>query len=210
MESGTNHHEITRSLHSVCSFATGTRGHKKERTMKTRINSLNPFKKSLAAFLIPILAAGTLATNVYADKPVARVHGVGVATMIATADDVFFGAFEEGQEFDDNHFKIKATKREDGSVSGAANFVFGIDFAELWGADLVTLDCEVSDIVVLEDGTVVLSGISHELDYFEGEVIFEEYTDFEIIVDPTGATTLRWCALPAFDLVLTRGRIKAQ
>ena len=130
--------------------------------------------------------------------------------MEALADDVAFGAFEAGDLFADNDFDIKAKVRANGSATGTADFVFGAEFSSLWGADFVTLKCEIESGIVLEDGTVILEGTSHEQDFAGGVVVFEEFTPFEIVVDPAGLFTLRWCELPTLALEIANGHLKVK
>ncbi len=129
----------------------------------------------------------------------ATVDGNGIATMTATADDVAFGAFVEGESFADNQFKIKVKVHADGSASGTAFFDFGEEFSNIWGLSRMTLKGKIDSGEVLGDGTVVLQGTSYEKDFAPG-VVFKETSPFEIIVDPSGDSfTLRWCELPALD-----------
>lgn len=160
--------------------------------------------------LIPILAVGLLAASVQADKPMAKVKGRGMVTLQAAADDVAFGAFVKDDVFADNDFEIKVTVRADGSASGVADFFFGEAFSSLWGADFVTLTCEIFAATVQDDGTILLTGSSFEQDFADGDVIFEEVTPFEIVAAPDGLFTLRWCLLPAFDLAIDRGHLRAK
>ena len=163
--------------------------------------------KRLTMLLIPFLTMGALTVAAHADNPAAKVEGKGIATMEATKKDKVFRAFKKGDLFVDNDFKIKGKVNADGSASGTATFVFGEEFSNLWGADVVTLTCEIDTGTVNEDGTVVLQGLSFEEDFAYGIVIFQEITPFEIIVDPAGWFTLRWCALPVFDLEITNGQL---
>ena len=164
--------------------------------------------KRLTTLLTPFLMLGVLAAAVRADNPVAKVDGNGNASMEATANDIAFGAFEEGDLFGNNDFKINGKVYDDGNASGTATFVFGGEFSGLWWADVVILTCEIDSGTVSEDGTVILQGMSHEDDFVDGEVVFSEDTPFEIVVDPAGLFTLRWCELPAFDLEVTSGHLK--
>jgi len=182
--------------------------------------------KRLAILLIPMLAVGAFTATAHADKKAkkgskhshhghankstAKVKGKGIVIMEAMADDLAFGAFEEGDLFADNDFKIKAKVKADGSASGTAAFVFGEEFSSVFGADVITLECEIDTATVLEDGTIVLQGQAFEQDFAGGAVIFEEIAPFEILVDSTGLFTLRWCLLPAFDLEITKGHLKAK
>ena len=128
--------------------------------------------------------------------------------MVATGDDAEYGVFEEGEIFSVNHFEIKGKVNADGSASGSATFVFGEEFSNPWGADVITLECEIDTGTVNEDGTIVLQGISFEEDFLDGETTFEELSPFEIVVDPAGLFTLRWCKLPTLDLEITKGHLK--
>ena len=75
----------------------------------------------------------------------------------------------------------------------------------------LTLECETDAGSVGEDGTVVLQGFSFEQDFDEfGNVIFEELSPFEIIIDPAGSFSLRWCAIPALALEITKGHLKVK
>ena len=85
------------------------------------------------------------------------------------------------------------------------------EFANAWGADAITLKCEIDTGSVSDDGTVVLQGFSFEEDFDEfGNVIFEELSPCEIIIDPSGSFSLRWCALPALNLEITKGHLKVK
>ena len=75
----------------------------------------------------------------------------------------------------------------------------------------MTLECEIDTGSVSEDGTVILQGVSFEEDFDEfGEVIFEELSPCEIIIDPAGSFSLRWCAIPALNLEITQGHLKVK
>ena len=165
--------------------------------------------KCLTMFLLTFLAVGSL-TVVQADDTTAKVEGKGIATMTATGDDEAFGAFAAGDTFGANDFRIKCNVDADGSAEGTASFVFGEDFAALWGADIVTLECEVTNGTIDDDGNVVLQGLSIEEDFADGVLIFEEVTPFEIVIDSAGTATLRWCLLPAFELGITKGKLKVK
>ena len=89
-------------------------------------------------------------------------------------------------------------------------FVFGEEFAAIWGADAMTLECEINTGTVYEDGTVVLQGLSFEEDFVDGVVTFEELSPFEIIIDPSGSFSLRWCEIPALALEITKGHLKVK
>jgi hypothetical protein len=177
--------------------------------MKTQISKR--IMKRLAMLLVPLLAVGALTVAAQAGHRVAKVNGNGIVTMEATADDTVYGVFEEGALFADNHFKIQGKVNADGSANGTAHFVFGDEFANAWGADAMTLECEIDTGSVSDDGTVVLQGSSFEEDFDEfGNVIFEELSPFEIIIDPSGSFSLRWCALPALNLEITKGHLKVK
>ena len=166
--------------------------------------------KRRAMLIIPFLMCGALTVTAFADKPAAKAQGIGNFTMEATANDEAFSAFDQGDQFADNHFLMVGKVHPDGSARGFANFVFGDEFAALWGADVVTLKCEIQRGTISDDGTIVLQGLSFEEDFLEGVVIFEEITPFEIVIDPAGLFTLQWCELPAFELEITKGHLKAK
>ena len=166
--------------------------------------------KRLAILLVPFLMVGALTFPAHADNLAAKVKGQGTVDMTATADDTVFGVFAEGDLFVNNDFEIKADVHTDGSASGNATFRFGEEFSNPWGADVMTLKCEIETGTVGEDGTIVLRGISFEEDFVDGVVIFEELTPFEIVVDAEGLFTLRWCALPPLDLEITKGHLKVK
>ena len=160
--------------------------------------------------LVTSLAVGALTIAAHADKLVAKVKGKGIADMVATADTFFPDAngiptadeaYPINTEFRDNHFAINANVHADGGTTGTARFVFGGEFSNAWLADAMTLECEIDTGSVSEDGTVVLHGFSFEQDFDEfGNVIFEELSPCEIIIDPAGSFSLRWCAIPALDI----------
>ena len=166
--------------------------------------------KRLAMFVVPFLAVGALTVAAHADNLAAKVKGQGIATMVATANDKVFGVFEEGDLFADNQFKLNCEVNADGTANGIAHFVFGEEFSAIWGADVITLECEIDTGTVGEDGTVVLQGISFEEDFVDGVVTFEELSPFEIIIDPSGSFSLRWCAIPALNLEITKGHRKVK
>lgn len=166
--------------------------------------------KRLAMLVVPCLTVGALTFAAHADNLAAKVKGQGIVTMVATANDDVFGAFEEGDLFADNHFEIKGNVNADGTANGTAHFVFGEEFSAIWGAEVITLECEIDTGTVYEDGTVVLQGLSFEEDFVDGVVTFEELTPFEIIIDPSGSFSLRWCAIPALDLEITKGHLKVK
>ena len=154
----------------------------------------------------------------HADKRAAKIQGRGTADMVASADtfvpvngvptaDL---AYPINTQFKNNHFRIKAKVHADGSATGTARFVFGDEFSNAWGADAITLECEIDTGSVSEDGTVVLQGLSFEEDFVDGVVTFEELSPFEIIIDPSGSFSLRWCAIPALDLEITKGHLKVK
>jgi len=176
--------------------------------MKTRISQT--IKKRLAMLLIPFLMVGALTFPAHADNLAAKVKGQGTVDMLATADDTVFGVFAEGDLFVDNHFAIKADVHPDGSASGNATFRFGAEFSNAWGADIITLKCEINTGTVGEDGTIVLQGISFEEDFVDGIVTFEELSPVEIVVNPDGLFTLRWCQTPALALEITKGHLKVK
>ena len=160
--------------------------------------------------LIPFLMVGALTVPAQADNLAAKVKGQGTVDMTATADDTVFGVFAEGDLFVHNHFAIKANVHTDGSASGHATFRFGEEFSSAWGADVITLKCEINTGTVGEDGTVVLHGTSFEEDFVQGVVTFEELSPFEIVVDAEGLFTLRWCLTPSLALEITKGKLKVK
>ena len=176
--------------------------------MKIRISQT--IKKRLATLLVPFLMVGALTFPAHADNRAAKVEGQGTADMLATADDTVYGVFAEGDLFVDNQFTIKVDVHADGSASGDATFLFGEEFSNPWGADVITLKCEINTGTVGEDGTIVLQGISFEEDFVDGVVTFEELSPVEIVVSPEGLFTLRWCKLPALDLEITKGHLKVK
>src|SRR4051812_49169915 len=166
--------------------------------MKTRMN--NPILKRLAMLLVPFRAVGAFTVAVQANDRVAKIQGSGTADMVASADTFFpvngipttDEAYPINTEFKDNHFTVKVNVHADGSANGAAHFVFGNEFSNAWLVDAMTLDCEIDTGSVGEDGTAVLQGISFEVDFDEfGDVVFEESTPCEIIIDPAGTFSLR-------------------
>lgn len=169
--------------------------------------------------VVSCLTVGALTFAAHADNLAAKIQGKGTADMVASADtyvpvngapsaDL---AYPINTEFKNNHFTIKAKVRADGSATGTARFVFGDEFSNVWGAYAMTLECEIDTGSVSEDGTVVLRGSSFEEDFDEfGNVIFEELSPCEIIIDPAGAFSLRWCAVPALDLEITKGHLKVK
>jgi hypothetical protein len=177
--------------------------------MKTQISK--SIMKRLAMFVVPCLTVGALTVAAHADNLAAKIKGKGIVTMVATADDTVYGAFEEGDLFVDNHFEVKGNVNADGTANGTAHFVFGEEFSAIWGADAMTLECEIDTGSVSADGTVVLQGLSFEQDFDElGNVIFEELSPFEIIIDPAGSFSLRWCAIPALALEITKGHLNVK
>ena len=151
--------------------------------------------------LVPLLAVGALTVAAQADNLAAKVNGNGIATMEAAADDTVYGVLTKGDLFADNHFKIEVKVNADGSAKGTAHFVFGDEFANAWGANAMTLECDIDTGSVSEDGTVVLEGSSFEVDFDEsGNVVFEEESPCEIIIDPAGSFSLRWCSIPALNV----------
>jgi hypothetical protein len=183
--------------------------------METRI--INPIIKRLAMLLVPFLTVGALTFAAQADDRAAKIQGKGTADMVASADTFIPVngiptsdlAYPINTEFKDNHFAIKANVYANGLANGTAHFVFGHEFANAWGADLVTLVCEMGTGSVSEDGTVALQGFSFEVDFDEfGAIVFEELSPFEIIIDPSGSFSLRWCATPALNVEITKGNLK--
>jgi len=174
--------------------------------------------KRLAMLMVPLLTMGALTVAVHAEdghrghaeKRATKFEGRGIATMVATADDTVYGASHQGDSFADNHFKIQGKVNADGSASGHATFVFGDEFSMIWGAEVITLQCEIDTGSVSEDGTVVLHGTSFEEDFVDGVVTFEELSPFEIIVDPSGTSSLRWCQTPALALEITKGHLEVK
>lgn len=147
----------------------------------------------------------------HAKKSPMKVDGKGIATMEAAADDTVYGVLKTGDLFADNHFKIEANVHADGRATGTALFVFGDEFANAWGADAMTLKCEIDTGSVSDDGTVVLQGTSFEEDFDEfGNVIFEELSPCEIIIDSSGTSSLRWCLIPTLNLEITKGHLKVK
>jgi hypothetical protein len=176
--------------------------------METRIN--NPVRKRLAMLLVPFLTLGAFTVAAHADKLAAQVKGQGNAQMVASADTFVpdandiptnIEAYPVNTKFEDNHFAIKADVHAGGFSNGTAHFVFGHEFANAWGANAMTLDCDLYMGAVRADGTVVLQGFSFEQDFdASGNVIFEELSPCEIIVDPAGSFSLRWCGIPALNV----------
>lgn len=165
--------------------------------------------KRFVMVLAVVLTAGAL--TVAADgngNPVAQVKGHGTAVMASTGPDVVFGVIDEGYPYPGNDFQVKGQVDAGGAASGTASFVFGAEFSAEWGADTIELTCAIQMGTVGEDGTVIFQGLAFEQDFFDGVVIFEEYTPFEIVVDAEGLFTLRWCSLPSFNLEITRGSLK--
>jgi hypothetical protein len=178
--------------------------------MKTRTSKR--ILKRLAILLIPCLTAGALTVAAQADNLAAKVKGKGMVDMVTTGNDTFLDppAYVTGDEFADNHFAIKGNVQADGSASGTAHFAFCGGFPAAYGVDLITLECEIDTGSVSEDGTVVLQGFSFEEDLVDGVVVFEELSPFEIIIDPAGSSSLRWCQIPALDLEITKGHLKVK
>jgi hypothetical protein len=167
--------------------------------------------KRFVMVLAVALTAGALTAAADADgKPVARVKGHGTVVMASTGPDEAFGVIEEGYPYPRNGFRINGTVYADGSASGAAFFDFGEEFSAEWGADYIELTCEIGSGTVSEDGAVVFQGLAFEQDFLDGVVIFKEYTPFEIVVDAEGLFTLQWCALPPFNLEITKGNLKVK
>ena len=160
--------------------------------------------------LVPFLMVGALTVAAQADDRAAKIQGRGTADMVASADTFFPDAngiptteeaYPINTGFQDNHFAIKAKVDANGFATGTAHFVFGDEFSNAWLVDAMTLDCEIDTGSVSEDGTVVLQGFSFEVDFDEfGAVVFEELTACEIIIDPAGSFSLRWCAIPALNV----------
>ena len=175
--------------------------------------------KRLAMLLIPVLTVGALTVAAQADQRAAKIQGKGTADMVASADTFFAvnviptadEAYPINTEFRDNHFTLKANVYANGGATGTGRFVFGEGFSNAWLVDAMTLDCEIDTGSVSEDGTVVLQGFSFEVDFDEfGDVVFEELTPCEIIIDPAGSFSLRWCAIPALNLEITKGHLKVK
>ena len=176
--------------------------------MKTHISKR--IMKRLALFVVPFLTVGAFTVAAHADKLAAQVKGQGIADMVASADTFVpdandiptdVEAYHVNTAFRDNHFTIKAHVHADGFGNGSAHFVFGTEFANAWGAAAMTLDCNIYMGIVHQDGTVVLRGSSFEEDFDEfGNIIFEELSPCEIIIDPTGSFSLRWCGIPALNV----------
>src|SRR5262249_53271484 len=151
--------------------------------------------KRLALFVVPFLTVGAFTVAAHADKLAAQVKGQGIADMVASAETFVpdandiptdVEAYHVNTAFRDNHFTIKAHVHADGFGNGSAHFVFGTEFANAWGAAAMTLDCNIYMGIVHQDGTVVLRGSSFEEDFDEfGNIIFEELSPCEIIIDPT-------------------------
>ena len=160
--------------------------------------------------LVPFLMVGALTFPVHADNLVAKIKGQGTVDMVATADDTVYGVFAQGALFVGNQFAIKGDVLADSSASGDATFLFGKEFSNPWGADVITLTCQIETGTVGADGTIVLRGVSFEQDFVADVVTFEELSPFEIVIGPGGAFTLRWCKLPTLDLQITKGRLKVQ
>jgi hypothetical protein len=59
------------------------------------------------------------------------------------------------------------------------------------------------------DGSVTLTGVSHERDYAAGEgLFFEEISPFTMVITGHGEFTIRWCEFPGpFDIEVTRGGV---
>jgi hypothetical protein len=155
----------------------------------------------------------------HADHGLTTIEGKGTADMAASAD-TFIPlngiptadlAYPINTEFESNRFAMKANVHADGGVTGTARFVFGDEFASAWGADAMTLECEIGTGFVIEDGTIFLRGSSFEEDFDEfGNVIFEELSPCEIIIDSAGSFSLRWCATPALNVEITKGHLKVK
>lgn len=192
--------------------------------------------KRLAVLLVPFLTVGALTVAAqagdrstkgkgsehrqdnhhghggHADHGVAKIKGKGMVNMVTTGDDTFLDppAYVTGDGFTDNHFAIKGNVHADGSASGAAHFAFCGEFPAAYGVDLITLECEIDTGTISQDGTLVLQGVSFEEDFIDGVVIFEELSPFEIVIDPAGSFSVRWCAIPALDLEITKGHLKVK
>jgi hypothetical protein len=181
---------------------------RKKQQMKTQISKR--IMKRLAMFVVPFLTVGAFTVAAHADNLSAKVKGQGTADMVASADtfvpdengiNTTVEAYPVNTEFKDNHFAIKGNIHAGGFANGTAHFVFGHEFANAWGADFITLECDIYMGSVSEDGTVVLQGFSFEVDFDEfGNVVFEELSPCEIIIDPSGSFSLRWCAIPALNV----------
>jgi hypothetical protein len=183
-----------------------TRGN--EQPMKTQIS--RGITQRLAMLVVPFLAVGSLTFAAPADNLATKVKGNGIVTMVATADDDVFGAFEEGDSFADNHFQINCRVNADGTANGIAHFFFGEEFSAAWGLDGMTLRCNIDTGAVSEDGTIVLQGLSYEKDFAPG-IVWTETTPFVIVVDPAaGLLTMRWCELPFLALEITEENLTVQ
>src|SRR5215475_15546527 len=176
--------------------------------MKTQISKR--IMKRLGMFVVPFLTVGAFTVTAHADNLSAKVKGQGIADMVASAETFVpdandiptdVEAYPAGTEFKDNQFKIKANVHAGGFANGTAHFVFGDEFANAWGAAAMTLDCNIYMGIVHEDGTVVLEGFSFEQDFDElGNIIFQELSPCEIIIDRTGLFSLRWCGIAALNV----------
>jgi hypothetical protein len=77
---------------------------------------------------------------------------------------------------------------------------------------VIVLTCKITGGTVNADGSVTLTGESHERDFAFGEgMFFEEISPIEIVITGNGEFTLRWCTFPGeFDVEVTRGRLSVR
>jgi hypothetical protein len=159
-----------------------------------------------------IAALASLAAAAQAAPPAASVTGGGQAALI-----------DDGTE-SPLQFQIAAMVFDDESAVGHAIFVLRKPFARDWGAvpgvvDLILLKAEIHAGSVAEDGTITLNGEFTEVDisFTEGVVFVEKDTEltslFEIVLGGDlgpGEFTLQWCLLPAFEIEVTKGRLRVE
>jgi hypothetical protein len=109
-------------------------------------------------------------------------------------------------------FAIAGAVQADGTATGAAEFVFGRAFSHVFDADVIFLACRITGGTVNPDGSLTLTGTSHERDFVLGQgIIFEEISPFEMVITGDGEFTLTWCAFPGeFDVEVIRGRLSVR
>jgi hypothetical protein len=165
---------------------------------------------SVVACMVALNPADTFAKG----KPV-TVTGAGIAILTDPALNLesflTINPAPPGGEYP-LAFAIAGVVRADGTASGAAEFVFSRPFAQVFDADVIFLSCKITGGKVHSDGTVTLTGISHERDFVHGQgLVFEEIIPFEIVITDDGEFTLHWCELPGdFAIEVTRGRLSVR
>jgi hypothetical protein len=149
--------------------------------------------------LTPQVAIGTAANH--SENVVVRVSGGGQARVTDENGNVYLA-----------NVAIAGAHGPNGAAHGSVNFVFGADFAAVWGVEpgvhAIHVRGKVTSITA-GDGTVTLAGTAAvETEIVPGRrpIVFTN-EPFALTITGPGQFSFWWCEVPSFDFELITGSL---